>query len=137
MEDINLGSSELSTAQIANLIDYLPQTELCSIIFTTTNSDVAKRLASQNIVELGEMTPDTAQRMLESYLNIPVSRREQQEAKLLLQELSYLPLAIGQAAAYINTRKITLQEYRSQALRQKEAFLERSSEIIGGQAPRA
>lgn len=75
------------------------------------------------------MTPDMTQRMLENYLNTPVSRSEQQEAKLLLQELSYLPLAVVQAAAYINTRKITLQMYRSQLVRQKEAALKHSSEL--------
>ncbi|KAH8708390.1 kinesin light chain [Phaeosphaeriaceae sp. PMI808] len=131
-DDINLGSSGLSTARATNLIDYLPQSKLGSIIFTTTNSNTAKRLALQNIIELGEMTPDTAQRMLGSYLNTPVSRSEQQETKLLLQELSYLPLAIIQAAAYVNTRNITLQTYRSQLLKQKEDALERSSELSEG-----
>ncbi|KAF2834152.1 kinesin light chain 3 [Patellaria atrata CBS 101060] len=128
-EDITLGSGGFSTARATHLRDYLPQSELCSIIFTTINSDTAKSLSSQNIVELGEMTPDTAQRMLENYLNTPVSRSEQQEAKLLLQELLYLPLAIVQAAAYINTRNVTLQKYRSQLVRRKKEALERDSEL--------
>ncbi|KAF2676251.1 kinesin light chain [Lentithecium fluviatile CBS 122367] len=128
-DGMNLGSSGLSTAQAASLVDYLPQSELCSIVFTTTNSDTAKRLASKNIVELGEMAPDTAKRMLENYLNTSVSRGEQQEAKLLLQELLYLPLAIVQAAAYINTRNITLQDYRSQLLKHKEEVLKHRSEL--------
>ncbi|KAF1948247.1 kinesin light chain [Byssothecium circinans] len=130
-DDINLGSSGLSTAGATDLLDYLPQSERCSIVFTTTNSDTAERLASQNIVELEKMAPDTAERMLENYLHTPVSRSEQQEAKLLLQELSYLPLAIVQAAAYINTRNITLQNYRSQLLQQKEEAFKRSSELPG------
>ncbi|KAF2842629.1 HET-domain-containing protein [Patellaria atrata CBS 101060] len=128
-ENITLKSSGFSTARAANLIDYLPQSELCSIIFTTTNSDTAKSLASQNIVKLGEMAPDMAQRTLENYLNTPVLRSEQQEAKLLLQDLLYLPLAIVQAAAYINTRNVTLQMYRSQLVRRKKEALERDSEL--------
>jgi hypothetical protein len=120
-------STGLSTPQSANLIDYLPESSLGSIIFTTTNSDTAKILALQNIIELREMTPDTAQRMLESYLTIPVSISEKQEIKLLLQELSYLPLAIAQAAAYINITKITLNDYRSQLIKQKEEALELSN----------
>ncbi|KAF2245690.1 kinesin light chain [Trematosphaeria pertusa] len=131
-DGINLESSGLSTAGAVDLLDYLPQSELCSIVFTTTNGDTAKRLASQNIVELGEMTPDTAERMLENYLNTPVSRSKQQEAELLLQELSYLPLAIVQAAAYINTRNMTLQDYRSQLLKHKEEALEHRSEFSEG-----
>ncbi|KAH7060961.1 kinesin light chain 3 [Paraphoma chrysanthemicola] len=126
-EDVTLGSSRLPTARAASLIDYLPQSELCSIVFTTTSIDTARRLASHDIVELGEMTPDTAQRMLENYLNAPVARNE--EAKLLLQELSHLPLAIVQAAAYINARNVTLQNYRSQLTRQKQEALERDSEL--------
>jgi Cdc6-like AAA superfamily ATPase len=131
-DDINLWSSGLSKVRAANLVDYLPQSKVGSIIFTTTNSDIAKRLPLQNIIELGGMTPDTAQRMLENYLNTPISKSEQQEAKLLLQELSCLPLAIVQAAAYINTRNITLQRYRSQLLKQKEKAVERSSEVLEG-----
>ncbi|KAF2022483.1 hypothetical protein EK21DRAFT_83286 [Setomelanomma holmii] len=101
-EDISLGSSGLSAVQAADLMDYLPQSELCSVVFTTTKGNTAKRLASQNIVELWELMPETAQSMLGNYSRALVSRSEQQEAKLLLQELSYISLAIVQAAAYIN-----------------------------------
>jgi hypothetical protein len=60
LEDRSLGSRGLSTAGAADVGDYLPQLKLCSILITTTNSDLAKRLALQNVVELLEMTPDTA-----------------------------------------------------------------------------
>jgi len=59
MDDVSLGSSGMSTGA-ANLSDYLPQSDWCSILCTTTNSDIAKRLASDNVVELKEMAPDTA-----------------------------------------------------------------------------
>ncbi|KAH8723386.1 kinesin light chain 3 [Phaeosphaeriaceae sp. PMI808] len=124
--DINLPPGGPSTA---NLIDYLPQSTLGSIIFTTTNGKIAKRLASQNIIELGEMTPDAAQRMLENYLEAPLSGSELQEAKPLLQELSYLPIAIIQAAAYINTSNVTLRFYQSLLIKKKEEIFEYSSEL--------
>ncbi|KAF2726434.1 HET-domain-containing protein [Polyplosphaeria fusca] len=108
---------------------FLPPSELCFIIYTTINSDIAKRLAAPNIMELKEMTSSTAQRMLENHIQSPLSRSEQQEAQLLLYELSYLPLAIVQAAAYINTRNITIQEYRFLVGKQMEVVLERSSEL--------
>lgn len=122
LDNITLESNELSAARTANLVDYLPRSELCYIVFTTTHSDTAKCLASGYIMELHEMAPDTALRMLENHLNAPVLS-EQQEAKLMLKELSYLPLAIVQAAAYINTENITLQKYRSQLAKQKKASL--------------
>jgi hypothetical protein len=120
VENISLGP--------VGLVDYLPRSELCAIVFTTTSCDKAERLASQNTVELGELEPDTAQTMLENYLSVPVPQNEQQEATLLLKELSYLPLAIVQAAAYINARGCTMREYRSQLEVQTEQALERCSQ---------
>jgi hypothetical protein len=128
VEDILLGSSGSSTARAADLRDYLPQSELCSTIFTTTSSNTARTLASQNVVELTELAPDLALKMLDNYLNTPISQSEQQEAKLLLQELSCLPLAIIQAAAYINARGITLQSYRSELDRHKGLAPEHSND---------
>jgi tetratricopeptide (TPR) repeat protein len=128
--DLGFGSTESSTPHTANLMDYLPQSESGSIVFTTTNLNTAKTLAGQNIIKLREMAPTTAERMLQNYLITPVSGAEQQEATLLLKELSYLPLAIVQAAAYINnTGEITLLHYRSQVMKQKEEALELSSEL--------
>ncbi|KAF2264951.1 kinesin light chain 3 [Lojkania enalia] len=121
LESMSLGSSGMS-ARNAHVIDYLPQSELCSVIFTTTNSDTAKTLASQNILELKEMTTDTAKKMLEKYLDTPIPSCELLEAESLLQDLSYHPLAIAQAATYINIRKFMLQEYRLQLVMQKDEF---------------
>ncbi|KAF2675782.1 kinesin light chain [Lentithecium fluviatile CBS 122367] len=126
VDRVDLGSTNMPKAQAANLIDYLPQSKLCSIIFTTTKSDITKSLELQKIVKLREMTPNIARRMLQNYLKTVVLESEQQEARLLLQELSYLPLAIVQAAAYINTRNTTLGHYRLQLLRQKEGAHEHS-----------
>jgi hypothetical protein len=113
-EDIHPGFSASSVPRAADLINDLPRSALCSIVFTTTNSNAAERLAPQSIVQLYELMPETAQRMLENYWRALVSRSEQQEAKLLLQELSYLPLAIVQAAAYMNNTETTPRQYRSQ-----------------------
>ncbi|KAF2731804.1 kinesin light chain [Polyplosphaeria fusca] len=127
-DDMSLGSSGMFTGA-AHLSNYLPQSELCAVLYTTTNRDTAKRLAAPNIVELKEMTASTSQRMLENHMKSSLSKSEQQEAQLLLRELSYLPLAIVQAAAYINTRNITLREYRSLVARQKEAVLGCNSKL--------
>jgi hypothetical protein len=125
--DIPLGSSRSSTVRTADLLDYLPQSELCSIIFTTSSRNIARALASQNIVELRELAPDLALRMLDNYLSTPISQSEQREAELLLQELSYLPLAIVQAAAYMNVRSTTLQNYQSELDRHRELALKHGS----------
>ncbi|PSN67524.1 kinesin light chain [Corynespora cassiicola Philippines] len=128
-DDDHLASAGLSTEGAASLADHLPHSRMCSILFTTTSSDAAKRLAFQNIIRLQQMTPDTAQSMLKRCLDAPLSREEWLEAALLLRELGYLPLAIVQAAAYINTQDITLQDYRSQLAKQKEETLYKDDDL--------
>ncbi|KAF1975554.1 hypothetical protein BU23DRAFT_588524 [Bimuria novae-zelandiae CBS 107.79] len=127
-EDIAVRSGGSSTTEAADFADCLPQSKLCSVIFTTTNSDTARALASRNVIELRELTLDTAQRMLQSRLVRTLSNIEQQEAELLLRELSYLPLAIVQAAACINASGMTVHKYRAQLDEHKEAATEHSSD---------
>jgi hypothetical protein len=114
VDDTTLQPKGPSTAEAADLIEYLPRSHLCSVIFTTTSSNTARTLALQGVVALQELTPDAAQRMLRNRLVRPLSNNEQQEAEYLLRELLYLPLAVAQAAACMNASGMTVQEYRSQ-----------------------
>jgi len=112
-ENTTLRSSGSFTTEAADLADYLPQSKLCSVIFTTTNTDTAQALASHNTLALRELTLDAALRMLQVRLARPLANTEQQEAEHVLKELSYLPLAVMQAAACIKASRMTVQEYRS------------------------
>jgi tetratricopeptide (TPR) repeat protein len=123
-EDTILLPSGSSTAEAVNLTDYLPRSHLCSIIFTTTSGNTARTLASQCVIALQELTPDTAQRMLQNHLARPLSKTEQQEADYLLGKLLYMPLAVAQAAACMNVSGMTVQEYRSQLDEHTELTLE-------------
>jgi tetratricopeptide (TPR) repeat protein len=123
IEDVSLGSDDKSANYF---IDRLPQSELCSILCTTSNSCTVKKLILQHVVELQGLGPLAAQRMLDKYLDASVCKSEQQEAALLLNELSHLPLAIVQAAAYIKATGLTLQEYRSNLNRLSDAALKPS-----------
>jgi tetratricopeptide (TPR) repeat protein len=111
-EDVTLQPSGLSTAEAADLTDYLPSSRMCSVIFTTTSGNTSGTLALNCLIQLRELAPDTAQEMLQNHLAKVLSSAEQQEAEHLLRELSYLPLAVTQAAACIKTSGMTLQEYR-------------------------
>ncbi|KAF2257731.1 kinesin light chain 3 [Lojkania enalia] len=114
IEDVNLGASGLSAARPAGLTAYLPQSKQCSVVFTTTEHSLAEQMAPQALLELQELLPEPAMEMLKNYLKENhFSSSEEQQARLLLRELSYLPLAIVQAAAYINFTGIPLQEYQS------------------------
>jgi DNA polymerase III delta prime subunit len=127
-EDIILWSNGSSAAEAADLAECLPQSKLCSAIFTTTNSDTARTLAPQNVIALQDLTADPALRMVQNHLMTPLSDAEQHEAKDLLRELSYLPLAVVQAAACMNVTSMTVQEYRAQLDEHKELALGHSTD---------
>jgi Cdc6-like AAA superfamily ATPase len=127
-EDTILRSSGSSATETADLAECVPQSKLCSAIFTTTNSDMAQALAPQNIIALQDLTADLALRMLQNHLIRPLSDAEQHEAKDLLRELSYLPIAVVQAAACMNASSMTAQEYRAQLDEHKELALGYSSD---------
>jgi tetratricopeptide (TPR) repeat protein len=127
-EATTLQSSGSSTAETANLAECLPQSKLCSAVFTTTNSGIAQALAPQNVVALQDLTAEPALRMLQNHLMTPLPDAEQHEAKDLLRELSYLPLAVVQAAACMNATSMTVQEYRAQLDEHKELSLRYNSD---------
>ncbi|KAK3985963.1 kinesin light chain [Cladorrhinum sp. PSN332] len=82
---------------------YLPQSRNGSIIVTTRNKDLAFRLTGrrQNIIEVGPMAQADALKLLEKKLG---SFADMDIATDLVQALDFIPLAISQAAAYIQAR---------------------------------
>ncbi|KAK4233565.1 kinesin light chain [Achaetomium macrosporum] len=82
---------------------YLPQSPNGSIVITTRNKDLAFRLTGryQNIIEVGPMVQADALTLLEKKLG-PL--RDTDVALDLVQALDLVPLAISQAAAYIQAR---------------------------------
>jgi hypothetical protein len=133
VEGTTLRVNGSSAREATELTDFLPRSKLCSVIFTTTESDTAEALASQNVIVLRELTPDTALRMLQNRLTTPLSNAEQQEAMHLLEGLLYLPLALVQAAACMNASNMTVLEYRAQLAEHKEAALEYSDDPSEGE----
>jgi hypothetical protein len=110
------------SSKVVGLMDFLSSSKHRAIVFTTANRKTATKLAPQNIVELPELEEDTAQRMLE--ICLVKSANEQEQVDLLIKELTYLPLAIMQAAAYVNVNKTTLQRYLSLLVDKKEELAE-------------
>ncbi|KAK5309496.1 hypothetical protein LTR70_010244, partial [Exophiala xenobiotica] len=93
------------------LIDYLPRNKRGCIIFTTRDRKAAVKLAQQNIITVPEMSEEAAIELLQKCLASPNLVDNTQDATALLESLTYLPLAITQAAAYINENGVTLSEY--------------------------
>ncbi|KAF2815300.1 uncharacterized protein BDZ99DRAFT_485673 [Mytilinidion resinicola] len=110
-DDINMWP-KLGTQQSVRLIDYIPRSKNGRVIFTTRDGKVGVKLASQNVIEAPKVTEDTATQMLRNFLihkDLVDSRPA--DTKEMLAWLTYLPLAIAQAAAYINENGITLEDY--------------------------
>ncbi|CAI6342365.1 unnamed protein product [Periconia digitata] len=111
-DDIDLWTEKVSKpADLGRRLDSLPKSKHGSILFTTRSRKAATKLAGKNVVSVSEMDDATAKGLLEkSLIDQDLLEDEQATADLLLK-LTRLPLAIVQAAAYINENQISLSEY--------------------------
>ncbi len=105
------------------LVDYLPQNSNGLMLITTRDERMAKRLAGIHAsVVVNPMSPSEAQELLENrQINLAGSSDDGQSTRLL-EALGYIPLAITQAAAFINENQISLTKYL-------EMFRERDSDL--------
>ncbi|OAL33356.1 hypothetical protein AYO20_07367 [Fonsecaea nubica] len=96
------------------IFQYLPERDHGRILFTTRSREVANAVEGE-MVELAEMSADEAKSLLEKSLEKSLVRedllRNDKGVAELLQELTYLPLAIMQAAAYLNRNRVTITKY--------------------------
>lgn len=98
---------------------HLARSEHGRILFTTRSSDVALAVADGNVVELEEMNKVEAGDFLQKLL--PKDKLgDDESATALLGKLTYLSLAISQAAAHIKRNRIFISRYLS-LLRNREA----------------
>ncbi|KAF2470933.1 TPR repeat protein [Lindgomyces ingoldianus] len=96
--------------QEQGLLDFLPESDDGLTIFTTRHYEVAQFVAGGDVVEVEKMETQEAINLLNKLL-IRNSLPNDTLMIDLLTQLDYLPLAITQAAAYINTNKSSIFEY--------------------------
>ncbi|KAJ5207451.1 FabD/lysophospholipase-like protein [Penicillium cf. griseofulvum] len=129
-DDIDLWTSPLiSEAGAKRLIDYMPRSRHGAIIWTTRDRKMATEVARENVVTVQQMDESGASDMMRNYLIYP-SRIKNYEDLLpgLLRKLTYLPLAIVQAAAYINVTGESLKHYEALLSNQDDEAIELLSE---------
>ncbi|KAJ5672347.1 TPR repeat protein [Penicillium longicatenatum] len=100
----------LGNHQTDGLLAFLPDSDDGLTIFTTRHGSVAQHLAGSDVVEIGKMAKEETIDLLEKSL-VRKSPHSPETVMSLLTELEYLPLAITQAAAYINVNKSSISEY--------------------------
>jgi tetratricopeptide (TPR) repeat protein len=129
-DDIDMWIDKTGSDQVSSigLINFLPRSKQGCIVFTTRDRKTAVKLAHQNVVDVPEMNEEVATQLLQKCLidQNPIKRHEDTTA--LLIELTYLPLAIVQAAAYINENAITMAEYLVFLREQEEEVIDLLSE---------
>jgi hypothetical protein len=126
-DDVNMWITQSGPGS-GRLIDYLPRSEQGCIVFTTRDRKTAVKLARQNVVEVPEMDEDVAIQLLQKSLVNPDLVNNRPDTTALLKELTYLPLAIIQAAAYINENGIAFVDYLSLLTYQEEEVIDLLSE---------
>ncbi|KAF1963801.1 hypothetical protein CC80DRAFT_13282 [Byssothecium circinans] len=98
------------TEQSKGIIEYLPKSEAGVVMYTTRNPEIAE-LTRGDVVELGAMDRQDAAAFLEKLLTRKGLFHDDATTTELLAELTCLPLAITQAAAYLNRNRMSFQEY--------------------------
>jgi hypothetical protein len=94
-----------------SLADYLPKTTNGSILVTTRSRRVATFLTGADVVNLDAPSPDEAAKMFMNRLGSPDLAADREALSTLLAKLTYLPLAIVQASAFINETQHPVQTY--------------------------
>ncbi|OOF90643.1 hypothetical protein ASPCADRAFT_156291 [Aspergillus carbonarius ITEM 5010] len=89
---------------------FLPRSQQGHILFTTRNRTLALKLASPHLIEIPEPDQDISLSILESLIDSDLLV-EKDAALRLLEQLAYLPLAITQAASYIQENQISISKY--------------------------
>ncbi|KAH7201447.1 hypothetical protein DER44DRAFT_900082 [Fusarium oxysporum] len=89
----------------------LPQSDEGRILFTTRYRNLAVSVARRNILVVPPMSRDEATYYFKEALIQESSLSDKQVTNRLLTLLTHLPLAITQAAAYLNENQISLMEY--------------------------
>ena len=106
--------------QQKGLVHQLPRSDEGRILFTTRDMKTAVNLAHQAVISVPDADEEMAMQLLRGYLGWKELTDNMQEAVKLLKELAFLPLAIVQAAAYINVNQITLAKYLKLLAEQEE-----------------
>ncbi|KAL4947253.1 hypothetical protein BDW69DRAFT_204566 [Aspergillus filifer] len=110
------------------LKNIIPQSGNGHALFTSRNRKLAVNLASPNVLSVPDVDQRTAKKILQNLLIRKDLLGDNHVTNTLLEQLTFLPLAISQAAAYINQHDISLARYISLLGEQEKSTIELLSE---------
>ena len=91
--------------------DFLPRNPKGRLLITTRQGSIAVDAAGSAIVELLSMTFAEAYSLMETLLLDKSQVQNTESTKQLLEKLTYLPLTLAQAAAYMNKNRTPIARY--------------------------
>ncbi|PMD45763.1 hypothetical protein L207DRAFT_259727 [Hyaloscypha variabilis F] len=96
-----------------NLARYLPTCSHGRIVATTRDREIAISMATiRGAIEIPKMEPNECEQLVNIMLSTTdFDEKDKEDAKRLGQILDYLPLAISQAAAYIEVKSLDIHTY--------------------------
>ncbi|KAL6918192.1 hypothetical protein ACHAPO_000003 [Fusarium lateritium] len=103
----------IGTDKRSGLERYLPHSENGIILMTTRSGHVAGDFAQSDIIEIKQMDMEEAKILLEKSLIQQQLLQDEVAVVELLTYLTFLPLAIKQAASYLNQTKAPIWKYLS------------------------
>jgi hypothetical protein len=106
---------------------YIPDCAHGSVLVTTRNKETGSRLANgKRPIEVGQMDEDESDQLLRAKLED--EELDHEELQMLSSRLEYLPLALVQAAAFIQENTITVSEYLGLLGQSDQQFVDLLSE---------
>ncbi|KAK1580742.1 uncharacterized protein LY79DRAFT_560793 [Colletotrichum navitas] len=91
---------------------FIPECRHGSVLITTRNKQTGSRLApGKPATKVDSLTGDEADEMLRSMLEASDGAISTEDASALASRLEYLPLALAQAAAFIQENEISIRQY--------------------------
>ncbi|KAN0087024.1 hypothetical protein V8E54_000712 [Elaphomyces granulatus] len=121
-DDMNIWTT--SDALSPALKTYIPQSKYGFVLFTTRNQQLATSLVGPEVISIHEMDDKMATDLLRASLICKGLVNDSQTTTQLLRQLSCLPLAIIQAASYMNQTGISVATYLSLLERQENEMVE-------------
>ncbi|KAL6231675.1 hypothetical protein BDW75DRAFT_36773 [Aspergillus navahoensis] len=106
------------------LKDIIPRSENGHVLFTSRNRQLALKLAGSNVVSVPDVDQKTGKEIFQRLLMRKNLLQDNHVTNALLERLTFLPLAISQAAAYINQNDISLAKYIALLGEQEASTLE-------------
>ncbi|KAN0087042.1 hypothetical protein V8E54_000730 [Elaphomyces granulatus] len=122
LDDMNMWTTSDGLSPV--LKTYIPQSKYGFVLFTTRNQQLATSLVGPEVIGIHEMDD----KMATDLLRVSLIRKDlvngSQTTTQLLRQLSCLPLAIVQAASYMNQTGVSVATYLSLLEKQENEIVE-------------